>query len=462
MYRLVVRAKKDSDAAKAMVRAFYPQWGIEVYTLKGARTPDRALEALGEAISEDAYVIVLLGREDAELAALERETPLNVVFHVIRYSKVRNARIYNLFRELERARAALRNSVTWRGGSYVFTHKAPPLFECREPAYDVFLGLGRGFKVRLEELVGELGENPLLVRMLGGLHAIYSGPVKVAEAVFPDDGVPRGVRLKDDRVDVGEDELIVSNEEVIRAHETVSLGLLKRWDVEIDEVLVPVSGGKDSTAALALARKAFGAAKLTAVYVDTGVDFPQNREYVERVVAKLGVRLEVEYASVREEVRARGFPAHGSGRWCTALKLEALRRAIRRVAQTSSRPIIVVGDRDAESEARSRRPPVRVEDGILTLAPLKQWGTALVQLYLLREGLGLNPLYLAGFYRIGCYICPALRSWELYVMTRDEELAKSLRGAPLLDEYLRHRGVSRRWGSGARSLGGSATPRGRE
>ena len=58
MYKLVVRAKKDSDAARAMVRAFYPQWGIEVCTLKGARTRDKALEALEEVIREDAYVIV--------------------------------------------------------------------------------------------------------------------------------------------------------------------------------------------------------------------------------------------------------------------------------------------------------------------------------------------------------------------------------------------------------------------
>ena len=441
MYKLVVRAKKDSDAARAMVRAFYPQWGIEVCTLKGARTRDKALEALEEVIREDAYVIVLLGREDAKLAALEGETPLNVVFHVIRYSKVRNARIYNLFKELERARAAFRNCTAWRGCSYVFTHKAPPLFECREPAYDVFLGLGRGFKARLEELVGELGDNPLLVRMMGGLHAIYSGPIKVAEVVFPDEGAPRGARLGGSVVDVDEDGLIASNEDAIRTHEAVSLRLLGERGEGADEVLVPVSGGKDSTAALALARKAFGAARLTAVYVDTGVDFPQNREYVEKVAAKLGVRLEVEYADVRGQVRVRGFPTHGPGRWCTALKLEALRRAVRRIAQTSSRPVIVVGDRDAESEARSRRPPARVEDGILTLAPLKQWGTALVQLYLLREGLGLNPLYLAGFYRIGCYICPALRSWELYVMMRDGGLARALRGAPLLDEYLRHRGL---------------------
>jgi 3'-phosphoadenosine 5'-phosphosulfate sulfotransferase (PAPS reductase)/FAD synthetase len=122
-------------------------------------------------------------------------------------------------------------------------------------------------------------------------------------------------------------------------------------------VFVPLSGGKDSSAALILAVKAFGAKRVTAVYVDMGVDFPHNSEYVRWLAAKLGVRLEVVRAPVLEELLLRGLPTHGAGRWCTGLKLDALRSVLRELAQTASEPVVVVGDRDAESKSKSRRPP---------------------------------------------------------------------------------------------------------
>lgn len=207
--------------------------------------------------------------------------------------------MYNLFREAEGARAAFRSCAARRASSYVLTHKISPLFKRREPAYDVFIGLGKGFRERLEELVGELGENLLRVRMMGELHVVYSGPLEVAEVTFPDEGVPRGTRLRSGAVDVDLGELIRSNEEVVRVREAMPLHFLRRWGEGSDEVIVPLSGCRDSAAALALARKASGAVKLTAVYVGTGVDFPQNGEYVERITGRLGVRLEVEYADVR-------------------------------------------------------------------------------------------------------------------------------------------------------------------
>jgi 3'-phosphoadenosine 5'-phosphosulfate sulfotransferase (PAPS reductase)/FAD synthetase/3'-phosphoadenosine 5'-phosphosulfate sulfotransferase len=441
VYRVVVRAKKDADAARAMLSRYYSGWGVEVATLGGAREPGRAVERLAELVDGTRYVLVLLGRGDSALAELAASAPPTVVFRSLKYAKVRNARLAALRAELERARAALRNCVGWAGSAYLLSPRAIPLFDCWDPAYDVFFGLGDGFRARLEELVGPVGRNPLLVRMRAGLHEVYSGPSLVARLRFPDEGLPSGERVGGEPVDVELGELLKANEAVVDAHERVSLAFLRERGAGADEVFVPVSGGKDSSAALALAVKAFGAKRVTAVYVDTGVDFPQNPEYVERLAAKLGVRLEVARAPVLEELPSRGLPTHGAGRWCTGLKLEALRSALRRLAQTASEPVVVVGDRDAESESRSRRPPARRGEVGLELAPLKQWSAALVQLYLLREGVGLNPLYLSGFYRLGCYVCPALRGWELHVMLRDRAILERLRGAPFLDEFLRSKGV---------------------
>jgi 3'-phosphoadenosine 5'-phosphosulfate sulfotransferase/3'-phosphoadenosine 5'-phosphosulfate sulfotransferase (PAPS reductase)/FAD synthetase len=441
VYRVVVRAKKDADAVRAMLSRYYGGWDVEVVTLGGVREPEKAAERLAELADGSNYVIVLLGRDDTPLAELAARAPPTAVFKQLKYAKVRNSRLMALHAELEKARAALRNCVGWTGSAYVLSPRAVPLFDAWDPAYDVFIGLGEGFRARLEELVGPVGENPLLVRMRAGLHEVYSGPSLAARLRFPDEGLPSGQRVGSEPVDVELGELVKANEAVIKAHERVVLRFLQGRGTGADEVFVPLSGGKDSSAALALAVKAFGAKRVTAVYVDTGVDFPQNPEYVRGLAAKLGVKLEVARAPVLEELPSRGLPTHGAGRWCTGLKLEALRSALRRLAQTASEPVVVVGDRDAESEARSRRPPARRGEVGLELAPLKQWSAALVQLYLLREGVGLNPLYLSGFYRLGCYLCPALRGWELYVMLNDSRILERLKGAPFLAEFLRSKGL---------------------
>lgn len=441
MYRVIVRAKKDADAVRAMLSRYYSGWDVEVATLGGVREPERAAERLAELASGSKYVVVLLGREEAALAGLAEGLPPTAVLKQLKYAKVRNARLAALRAELERARAALRNSVGWTGSAYLLSPRAIPLFNCWDPAYDAFIGLGDGFRARLEELVGPVGGNPLLVRMRAGVHEVYSGPSLVARLRFPDEGLPSGERVGGEPVDVKLGDLLEANRVVIEAHERGSLEFLRERGAEADEVFVPLSGGKDSSAALVLATKAFGAKRVTAVYVDTGVDFPQNPEYVRGLAAKLGVRLVLARAPVLEELPSRGLPTHGAGRWCTGLKLNALRSALHELAQTASEPVVVVGDRDAESESRSRRPPARRGEVGLELAPLKQWSAALVQLYLIREGVGLNPLYLCGFYRLGCYVCPALRGWELYVMLKDRGILEQLKGAPFFEEFLRSKGL---------------------
>jgi len=364
---------------------------VEVATLSGVREPEKAAERLAKLARGSKYAVVLLGREDAALAGLAERLPPTAVLKQLKYTKVRNARLAALRAELERARAALRNSVGGTGSAYLLSPRAIPLFDRWDPAYDVFIGLGDGLRARLEELVGPVGENPLLVRMRAGVHEVYSGPSLVARLRFPDEGLPSGERVGGELVDAGLGNLLEANRAVIEAYERISLGFLREHGAGAGEVFVPLSGGKDSSAALILAVKAFGAKCVTAVYVDAGVDFPHNSEYVRWLAAKLGVRLEVVRAPALEELPSKGLPTHGAGRWCTGLKLDALRSVLHKLAQTASEPVVVVGDRDAESKSRSRRPPARRGEVGLELAPLKQWSAALVQLYLLREGVGLNP-----------------------------------------------------------------------
>ncbi|RLE80629.1 MAG: hypothetical protein DRJ52_05955 [Thermoprotei archaeon] len=140
---------------------------------------------------------------------------------------------------------------------------------------------------------------------------------------------------------------------------------------------------------------------------------------METVSRKLGVRLEVAEAHVDSALEEKGLPTN-ENRWCTRMKIEALYRKIREASR--GRTLIVVGDRDAESELRSKRPFVRTHEEFTQVAPLKLWSGSHVQLYLLKNNIPLNPLYLEGFYRLGCFICPALRSWEIMILKNNLKL----------------------------------------
>jgi len=412
MFRVVVRAKRDADAVTATLIRFFKGWNLEVRTLGGARSKDEVLSRLESIIDENNYYVVLLGREDEHLEALEKFFPDNVVFQLVNKSKVRSARLTEIASNIERGRAKIRNVVGWSSEAYHFTkHAGEIIFRLENPAIDVFLGF-EGFARILEDILGRIGKCPLIVRDFGGLHHVYSGKLKVAELKIPIKGEKvSAIRLIDDFMDVDLGRIISINEDVIKLHEHISISFLKRYE-GVGDVVVPWSGGKDSTCALLLALKVFK--DVTAIFVDTGLEFPETIGYIEDVSKKLNVKVEVVYAGIDEEVKVRGLPAVND-RWCTQLKIEALYRAVRKLTDN---PLVIVGDRDAESKLRSLRPPARRHEFVFQLAPMKMWPTWMSQLYLIYNGIPLNPLYVDGFYRIGCYICPSLRSWERIVMLR--------------------------------------------
>ncbi len=450
VFRFIVRSKRDADAVKAVITRFYDNWNIDVVTLHGARSIEDVSERLRGLLASDKYNIVLLGREDRRVVeALEDRVPVNTVVHMVPRARIRNTRLEHLYHEIEVARSKIRLRVTWLREDKVYSLTSiGDKLEAYDynPAYDIFLGIGEWFKKHVEKIIrGPIGSNPLIVRGMGGRHYIYSGRKLYAELLVPDEGLePKGSLIgTTDPLDVSLEDLIRVNTDVIRVHEQISLSILEYFKDKVDVVLVPWSGGKDSTAALLLAVKVFGRDRVRPVYVDTGVDFPWIKPYLDRIAKRLGINYNVEYAGIDREIieNRREMPSHNN-RWCTMLKIEAVHRFIRR--HKGSRKLLVLGDRDTESERRSKRPVVRVEDEeTITVAPLKMWSTMHVQLYLLMNNVELNPLYEHGFYRLGCYICPALRSWELNIMVNDPEVNKSIRSLPLYKYFIELRRKSK-------------------
>ncbi|NPA69292.1 MAG: phosphoadenosine phosphosulfate reductase family protein [Crenarchaeota archaeon] len=418
---ILVRAKKDRDVIRHVVEYYYKDWSsmISIETLEGARDPDKVIEKVREL--KNRYIIVLLGREECEgVENLVDDRP-NVSIVRLRTSKVRNMRPLELFVNIEKGKADMRLRVSWiekpklyvLGFSKSFK-RSRRLISRLHPLYDVYLCLGRCVNELLNMLNIDFESNCLLiVKRVHDEHDVYVCGRRAFELIIPENDRPyaRSVRSIKDRCIIDINESIKLSYVFLKVHEEIcKIILRKAFEISnCDKVIVPWSGGKDSTACLLLALKTFGKDIVCPIYVDMGLEYELNRLYVKYVSEILKVDPIVENVDLSDHIDVRGLPTHDS-RWCTRLKLKALKRAMSRV---SSRPLIVVGDRDTESIYRLKRPFIRVYENVIQVAPLKLWSSIMVQYYLLLNKIPLNPLYMLGFYRLGCFICPAYRYYEL-------------------------------------------------
>ncbi len=455
--RIIVRSKRDADAVKSSIGRFPETRHAEVISLGGARRNRLVSQALSVI---EPYSIVLLGREDKDVydtLTIEASRVPFVAVILARTKKVRNSTVEMINALITRGRAIIRLATSWTGEAYklsrVYGYEEVPV--PIHPASDSFFIYGRGFQ-RALRVMGVGGDVPdkavlLAVKLEAGRHVVFSGPRELGKVFMYDYGPsPRGEWTGTPPIRVPEslESVASANADLVETLEEYAVKDLENAP-PADTVVVPVSGGKDSAATLVLATKFFGPEKVRAVYVDTGIDFPENREYVEELTANLGVELAVEHAGVDTGLLQEGLPLPAPEyRWCTGRKLAALNRAIRKVSR--GRTLLVVGDRDAESERRSRRPLVRVDSSLPypTISPIRLWSGAHVLAYLYSRGITPSRLYEDGFYRTGCYLCFSLRTWELMIMEDEGYIERILSLKPehgrLLRAFLELKRRSRR------------------
>lgn len=446
MISIIVRSSKDADAVKAMINRFYKDWNIKVYTLHGARTIDDINYKLKEIISDDKFYLLLLGREEQNIIdELRKNKPDNLAIQVVPRKRVRNTRIEHLAWIFDIGKSIFRLAVGWRNDveAYVLSqYKGIRLEDYNiDPAYDIFLGIGEEFIYNLEKILGgKTCELPLLVRKYGGEHDIYCGDKKVAILQIPDEGIiPKGKIIRETYDEPNEKNVLEANKQVLSLYEKISIKILEKYREWADTVIVPWSGGKDSTATLLLTLKVFSKNKVKTIYADTGTEFPWTHKYINEIAERLGVEVIRVYAGIDKGILDEGYPMpRHDNRWCTYRKIKAIEETIGKLSDGNI--LLVKGDRDGESRARSMRPPIYVEnENKIVVTPIKFWSAAHIQLYMLLNNIELNPLYYKGFYRIGCYICPALRSWEVYIMMNDPDLRNVLDKYPLYKLFIRIR-----------------------
>lgn len=210
------------------------------------------------------------------------------------------------------------------------------------------------------------------------------------------------------------------------------------------------SGGKDSLVVLHLLREEINAA----IYVDTGISFPENNAYIREICNEFGINL----ITLKPErdffdlVQKWGFPTIKT-LWCRRwLKIEPLRMFFRKIKPPAW---TYLGIRLAESPSRrkfySKLPRgfqgiQRYDEktGSWQFFPIAEWSDSQVWEYIRKHNLKINPCYKL-YGHAACYFCPFLSNPKYYLRLKavHPELFQKLLEA---EERMRNRSSALIWG----------------
>ena len=236
--------------------------------------------------------------------------------------------------------------------------------------------------------------------------------VKVREAEPPvqDEVLPGGQTWRD---------VIDANMKFLEDQESKALTFIKNVVKSVNKpVTVAFSGGKDSLATLLLVLKALGP-KIKILFIDTGIEFPETVNYTLKFLQQLGLENRLLVKRVSKDVFWRvvekfGPPGRDYRICCKTNKLGPTTRLIRENFPNGC--LTFIGQRKYESERRSKEPKIWRNPwvpGQIGASPIHNWTALQTWLYIFKTRIPYNPLYEIGFFRIGCWVCPALKLAEI-------------------------------------------------
>lgn len=207
---------------------------------------------------------------------------------------------------------------------------------------------------------------------------------------------------------------------------------LLNYPLEKIKVVVPVSSGKDSQACLKLALETYDKAEIIGLFCDTKWEHPDSYAHLDKIENLYGVHIEkVSVSSVSEQVIKLGRFPNALARFCTdRLKLNASKWFYSALHEKKSQGFEVwLGMRSDESTKRSNRykdrlpseiyaphdllpvfPKYLAKKGIMFRLPVLDWSEKDIFDYIGKSNA--NPLYQAGFNRVGCFPCLAATETE--------------------------------------------------
>jgi len=233
---------------------------------------------------------------------------------------------------------------------------------------------------------------------------------------------------------------IEANEGRLKALERVAMERIAKA-LRLGKAFVTVSGGKDSTVVAFIAREC-GVKNF--VFVDTGLELPETYKTVDKLEAVLGgIERLGDPQAFWKTLEVLGPPARDF-RWCSRIcKLSHISKWCREKGLTVS----ITGQRRYESVSRALSAPITRSGSLsrgFVVSPIHEWSSLEVLLYIIANGLPLNPLYKAGFDRVGCFMCPTSRLAE-FEFVKNVHYDYWSRWEKELEAWRRRWGLPRLW-----------------
>jgi phosphoadenosine phosphosulfate reductase len=245
----------------------------------------------------------------------------------------------------------------------------------------------------------------------------------------------------------------VSWEDAIKANEPILIRRRNEAVAFINDTVekhnvpatVSFSGGKDSLAVLQLTLDA--GLKLPVLYVDTGLEFDETDEYVHDTVKRYGLELICERAPAGAffgNLEHFGPPAKDY-RWCC--KTNKLGPMVNSILNNFPDGVLsFIGQRRYESESRRASPRIWTSPwvpGQTGAAPIQNWNSLHVWMYIFWKKAPYNIWYTRGLDRIGCFLCPASDLFEAEMIKRYSN--RHTQWDSYLDGFSRSRGLPEEW-----------------
>ncbi len=193
-------------------------------------------------------------------------------------------------------------------------------------------------------------------------------------------------------------------------------------NIDVMDMFVSFSGGKDSTVTADLVTRALSNAKIMHIFGDTTLEFPFTYEYIRRFRVKHPktpiISARNKDKEFQELCRLVGPPSRVMRWCCTIFKTGMIQKKIKSLFREKNQILTFYGIRRSESVNRNKYDRKSDSPKITKqriISPIIDWMDFDVWLYLLTTGIDFNDAYRLGYARVGCWCCPNNSGWSEFL-----------------------------------------------
>lgn len=213
--------------------------------------------------------------------------------------------------------------------------------------------------------------------------------------------------------------MVEKNRELLEVIEQVTIkkifDIYKRYYKKMDCFHVAFSGGKDSIVLLALVKKSLPKSGFLVVFGDTGMEFPDTYEVIDKVeeqcrTDKIEFYRAESHLKPEESWKLFGPPSRVL-RWCCSVHKSAPQTLKLRevLGKNNYVGMDFVGVRAHESTTRAKYDYEnygKKQQGQYSHNSILEWSSAEIWMYIYTHDLVINKAYMKGNSRAGCLLCP--------------------------------------------------------